>query len=396
MRVSSFACRFFLLATCRLAEGRERGIDCSFTPFSFHISDFEAMKLMMLLFSSLPALVAAWSPTFTSYAIPHLFLMPASSRNCNSLRKTIHASVCNGKGNNMLDSSASNRIRCRNDSRFGDGERTAVIIYHKPANVITSHSNMDESPSVASQCRRTVYEDILTMNGYVGSSSKSGQTFEEVTGIKSKLHAIGRLDADTTGALLLTNDGRLVHRITNPNSKDQFNTQRMKQQLVQKTYEAVIMGRHTLPDKELLTKSTIDNPLSILLEKGVALSPKHGGQTRPVDKLSVLSHPTRTTTLVSVTISEGKNRQVRRMFHAVGSGVMKLHRVSVGSISLGELKQGEWRILGEKEILNGLGYECRYLDGDDRGRQGLKRGREINQKRTQVEAQRTKRRKRRR
>ena len=255
---------------------------------------------------------------------------------------------------------------------------------------------MDESPSVASQCRRTVYEDILTMNGYVGSSSKSGQTFEEVTGIKSKLHAIGRLDADTTGALLLTNDGRLVHRITNPNSKDQVNTQCMKQQLVQKTYEAVIMGRHTLPDKELLTKSTIDNPLSILLEKGVALSPKHGGQTRPVDKLSVLSHPTRTTTLVSVTISEGKNRQVRRMFHAVGSGVMKLHRVSVGSISLGELKQGEWRILGEKEILNGLGYECRYLDGDDRGRQGLKRGREINQKRTQVEAQRTKRRKRRR
>jgi 16S rRNA U516 pseudouridylate synthase RsuA-like enzyme len=127
------------------------------------------------------------------------------------------------------------------------------------------------------------------------------------------------------------------------------------------------MGCHTLPG----------NPLSILLTEGVASSQKHGGQTRPVDNLSILSYPSRTTTCVSITISEGKNRQIRRMFHAIGSGVMKLHRISVGEINLGDLKEGEWRLLSEDEVLRGLGYKCRHLDSDA----GKERGGVSNSKR---------------
>ncbi|KAL7475782.1 hypothetical protein ACHAW6_001685 [Cyclotella cf. meneghiniana] len=256
-------------------------------------------------------------------------------------------------------------------------EKTVVILYHKPPNVITSHSNMDMTPSSISERRRTVYEEISTMQGFVDGTgnfernetktsitdavrNKRRGSFQEVTGIKSKLHAIGRLDADTTGALLLTNDGALVHRITNPNSNDRFGDH--NNQSVQKTYEAVIMGHHNLSNIESMSNSTITNPLCDLLVNGVTLPQKYGGRTRPVDSLSILSHPSRTTTCVSITISEGKNRQVRRMFHAIGSGVMKLHRVSVGGITLQGLKEGEWRLLTEDEILKDLGYECRYLD----------------------------------
>ena len=128
---------------------------------------------------------------------------------------------------------------------------------------------------------------------------------------------------------------------------------------------------NTLPDKST-TNST--NPLWTLISEGVALPTKYGGPTRPVDNLSILSHPSRTTTRVSITISEGKNRQIRRMIHAIGSGVMKLHRVSVGGITLGGLREGEWRLLSEDEVLDGLGYQCRYFDQDvDKGNSYAKR-----------------------
>ena len=250
-------------------------------------------------------------------------------------------------------------------------ERTVVIMYHKPPNVITSHSNADAiSKTQIEQTRRTVYEDIYTMKGFVAvaDQSKTGNgmsNFEAATNIHSKLHAIGRLDADTTGLLLLTNDGNLVHQVTNPNAK--IDNEQSKS--VQKTYEALIMGHHELPEASSANNDE-NYPLLTLLEKGAMLSAKHGGQTKPVDDLTILSHPTASTTLVSITISEGKNRQIRRMFHSIGSGVMKLHRVSVGELSLAglassqttELQVGEWRLLSEDEVRLGLGWECRWLD----------------------------------
>ena len=260
-------------------------------------------------------------------------------------------------------------------------ERTVVILYHKPSNVITSHSNSDEVSSTSKEPhRRTVYADIFSMNDYISdtTSNTSKQTntkqtntnFAEATQVQSKLHAVGRLDADSTGLLLLTNDGALIHKATNPNAKD---TSGLAKEFFQKTYECQIMGYHELPTSSQQYNSTL-YPLQQLLDEGVALSLKHGGQTKPVDNLAILSHPSQSTTKVSITISEGKNRQIRRMFHAVGSGVMKLHRVSFGRLALNglkkdemgdplnELEEGQWRLLSEEEVELGLGYKCRYLD----------------------------------
>ena len=257
------------------------------------------------------------------------------------------------------------------DAAQRERERTVVLMYHKPPNVITSHSNSDEvaRSSTDPNTRRTVYENIYSMKGFISGrvQDTNSNNFADATKLHSKIHAVGRLDVDTTGLLLLTNDGALVHRTTNPTAKDRGGQSAKK--LVQKTYEAVIMGNHKLDG----------SPLQQLIIEGVDLGKKYGGQTKPVDDLTILSHPSRSTTLVSITISEGKNRQVRRMFHAVGSGVMQLHRVSVGKLTLkglngrtlmdNELKQGEWRLLTQEEIEVGLGWKCRCLDDDfERGK----------------------------
>jgi pseudouridine synthase len=190
------------------------------------------------------------------------------------------------------------------------------------------------------------------MKGFVSSSAAESSSnnslccFEQATGIRSKLHAIGRLDADTTGLLLLTNDGGLVHHVTNPNAP----THIAETGAITKTYEALIMGHHT------------EDTLSSLWE-GVDIGAKYGGMTRPVHDLNILDHPNHKSTVVSLTISEGKNRQVRRMFHALGSGVMKLKRTNVGNhLTLKGLEEGEWRILSNQEVLDSLHWEPRDID----------------------------------
>lgn len=206
-------------------------------------------------------------------------------------------------------------------------ERTIVILYNKPSNIITSHESQDS--------RITVYEDVLSMKGFLPPSQSidnndgpaNSLAFEKATGIRSKLHAIGRLDADTTGLLLLTNDGRLVNYVTNPDAKiedhelyrdpsDDSRTPTGK--VVNKTYQALIMGHHT--DESLQS-----------IREGVDIG--KGYVTKPLlnkDDLKILEHPNHKSTIVSITIGEGKNRQIRKMFHAIGSGVMKLKRTRIG------------------------------------------------------------------
>jgi pseudouridine synthase len=225
------------------------------------------------------------------------------------------------------------------------GERTVVILYHKPPNLVTSHSNNDAAPAASGeQSRRTVYDDVSTLNGFVGDRKGS---FAEVTGVSSKLHAIGRLDADTSGLLLMTNDGGLVHHVTNPVAKGDAD------ECITKTYEAVIMGRYENNSTELQK----------IREKGVDIGAKYGGMTQPAKDLQVLGHPTAKSTLVSITIAEGKNRQVRRMFHGINSGVMRLKRTHIGAtLNLGDLGEGEWRLLTDNEIVDCLGWKPRNIE----------------------------------
>jgi 23S rRNA pseudouridine2605 synthase len=134
-----------------------------------------------------------------------------------------------------------------------------------------------------------------------------------------RVFPVGRLDLDTSGALLLTNDGELAYRLTHPSFA------------VPKEYLARVNGLPVPPVLERLRKG-------VLLEDGL---------TAPA-KVSLIKTG-RANALVSLTIHEGRNRQVRRMLAAVGHPVLNLRRVRFGPLTLTGLQPGEWRRLKKEE-----------------------------------------------
>lgn len=134
------------------------------------------------------------------------------------------------------------------------------------------------------------------------------------------LHPVGRLDRDTSGLLILTNDGAFTEDLTHPRHG------------VPKTYFAEVKGR---PDAGAIET----------LRTGVRLE---GGVTLPAKVEIVERH--KDTTLLAITIREGRNRQVRRMAEAVGHAVVHLERVSIGSLTAAGLQPGKFRVLTDAEI----------------------------------------------
>lgn len=142
-----------------------------------------------------------------------------------------------------------------------------------------------------------------------------------VKDIGERLYPVGRLDFASEGLLLLTNDGELANRLTHPKHR------------VQKKYLTVVKGE---VNEEDIRK----------LSEGVVID---GYKTAPTVFKVLNSTPDRSEVL-SI-LSEGKNRQVRRMFEAIDKEVLYLKRVGVGDIKLGNLKKGKYRHLTEEEIM---------------------------------------------
>ena len=143
---------------------------------------------------------------------------------------------------------------------------------------------------------------------------------ELVKDIDERLFPVGRLDYNTTGALIMTNDGSLTYRVTHPKHE------------LGKTYRALVKG-------------VISNEKARKLRNGVDI----GGYVTKRAKVTVLKG-NQNSTLVEITIFEGKNRQVRKMFSAIGNPVQELERVAIGTIRLGHLKSGHYRKLTKEEF----------------------------------------------
>ena len=166
----------------------------------------------------------------------------------------------------------------------------------------------------------------LLMNKPVGYVTTVKDTHNRLTvmdlvsDVPYRLFPVGRLDYETEGLLLLTNDGEFAYRMTHPKFK------------MVKTYVATVQGNVT---KERLA----------LLQNGVELE---DGVTAPAD-VKILRRENHKT-VVEISIHEGRNRQVRRMFDAIGHKVLLLRRVRFGALDLGDLKRGEWRELTPEEV----------------------------------------------
>jgi len=134
-----------------------------------------------------------------------------------------------------------------------------------------------------------------------------------------RLYPVGRLDKDSTGLLLLTNDGNLTYELTHPRFEHE------------KEYLVKIKTRLQTGEKQKL-------------ERGIKLE---DGKTRPALLKEIPSLPPFT---YSITIHEGKKRQVRRMFESIGYQVLALQRIRLGNLNLGTLREGKTRELGIKEV----------------------------------------------
>jgi len=178
------------------------------------------------------------------------------------------------------------------DGRVLESKEKVYIMLHKPEGVVTT---------VTDPFGRTTVMDIMP-----------GET---------RLFPVGRLDTDTSGLLLLTNDGDWAQKIAHPKHE------------IKKTYVAVVKG---IPAEVALRN----------FRKGVIID---GRKTSPAQIKLLEKLPTKNSKLL-ITIHEGRNRQVRNMCEAIGHKVVSLKRVQVGGLLLDNLQKGKWRHLSPKEV----------------------------------------------
>lgn len=177
------------------------------------------------------------------------------------------------------------------DKALATRQRVYVLLY-KPAGYLTTYKDPKGRPTV----------------------------YDLVGGVGTFVSPVGRLDLETSGLLLMTNDTQFAERVTNPASH------------VPKTY--LVKASALLTDAQLQ-----------MLREGIELS---DGITRPASVTRLRDSGKHTH--FEITLTEGRNRQVRRMVEALGAGVLKLVRVRIGAVGIGTLAIGKWRLLSPAEV----------------------------------------------
>ena len=160
--------------------------------------------------------------------------------------------------------------------------------------------------------------------GYVTTTKDQfdRDTVLDLVKVKEKILPVGRLDMYTSGAIILTNDGDFIYKVTHPKYE------------IEKTYNVTVKG--------IVTNEDISK-----LENGVKIEDYISGKAKvrilKIDKEKDISR-------IEITIHEGKNREVRKMCNAIGKKVLALHRSKIENIGVKDLKLGEWRYLTQKEV----------------------------------------------
>ena len=171
----------------------------------------------------------------------------------------------------------------------------------------------------------TVYILLNKPIGYVTTAKEQfGRDMVlDLVKINKRIVPVGRLDMYTSGALILTNDGEFVNKLTHPSQK------------IDKTYNVTLKG--------IVTKNDIEK-----LQKGVEID--DGYITKPAKAKILKIDEEKNISRVQITIHEGKNRQIRKMCESIGKKVLALHRCKIGTLDVKDLKLGQWRYLTQKEI----------------------------------------------
>ncbi len=169
---------------------------------------------------------------------------------------------------------------------------------------------------------KKIYILLNKPTGYITTANDQfgRKTVLDLVNIKERIVPVGRLDMDTSGALILSNDGDFVFQITHPKHE------------IKKTYVAKING--TINEKQIE-----------ILKNGVKIDDY---VTKPAQVKILNSN--RETSTIEIVIHEGKNRQVRKMIEAIGKKTIELKRTKIGDIEVSDLETGHWRMLTRQEV----------------------------------------------
>lgn len=230
----------------------------------------------------------------------------------------------------MAECGIASRRKCEeiilNGDIFVNGKQVTTLgIKISPDKDIISYKG-----KILKQPSKKIYILLNKPIGYVTTVSDqfNRDTVLNLVKVKERLVPVGRLDMYTSGALLLSNDGDFVYKITHPRHE------------IEKTYNVTLKG--IINDNDIYQ-----------LEKGVKIDDNGREYVTKPAKVKILKIDNeKNISRIEIKIHEGKNRQVRKMCNSIDKKVLALHRSKIGTLSVKSLKLGQWRYLSEKEIKN--------------------------------------------
>ncbi|APQ78302.1 rRNA pseudouridine synthase [Clostridium botulinum] len=222
----------------------------------------------------------------------------------------------------MASCGVASRRKCEDIILEGRVEVNGIKIKELGTKIISGKDIIKVDGNIIEPEENKIYILLNKPKGYVctAKDEKGRKTILDLVKVKERIYPIGRLDMDTSGIIILTNDGEIYNKIIHPKFEKI------------KTYKAKVKG-------------TIEKDHIELFKKGIDI----GDYLTAPATLEILKINKDTSEII-IKIHEGKNRQVRRMCKSIGHAVIDLDRISIGNITKSDLKLGEWRYLTNKEI----------------------------------------------
>lgn len=222
----------------------------------------------------------------------------------------------------MASCGVASRRKCEEIILEGKVKVNGVLVTELGIKVNPLNDEVEYNGKIITKEEKKVYIMLNKPEGYISSvkDEKGRATILDIVNVEERVYPIGRLDYDSSGLLLLTNDGEIYNKIIHPREE------------LTKKYIAVVKGEVTNKDIEAF-------------KKGVDI----GGYITAPAELRIISYDKDIST-IEVGIHEGKNRQIRKMCAAINHEVLSLKRISIGELKLGYLKRGEWRELKQEEV----------------------------------------------
>ena len=224
----------------------------------------------------------------------------------------------------MAESGIASRRKCEEFIIQRKVKVNGKIVTELGTKILPSKDEVEFDGKKIKRQEKNVY---ILLNKPIGYVTTTHDQFErddvtDLVKVKERIVPVGRLDMYTSGALILTNDGDFVYKVTHPKHE------------INKTYTVTLKG--------IITKEEVEK-----LKKGVDIGDYI---TKPAKVKILKTDEEKQISRLEITIHEGKNRQVRRMCEAVGRKVLALHRTKIGEISVKDIPLGKWRYLREQEI----------------------------------------------